>query len=269
MKRPAEIPAEKGEALDSLPQRPRFMPGESESPLKNYLDQRESSDKSPEHDDIDAAAISVNYSNSDFEDASLSTKKRKRDRPSKRFKDYKLSCSGKSESSRDEAKQRSLPRKRKLVDNNDSDDNGSDDNDSVDKNSDDNACNDHELNFSPCENNSLKGDDTTPFQAEGTSAVQDEIAVINGCPVFRQSKKGLTISEILEICVCEKVQPAYVCRKVPQAVRENAVFVVDIKDAVPHRDLTADDNGYTQSTRPRVKKYAPISEMTAPWKEYK
>ena len=77
------------------------------------------------------------------------------------------------------------------------------------------------------------------------------IAVINGCPVFRQSKKGLTISEILEICVCEKVQPAYVCRKVPQAVRENAVFVVDIKDAVPHRDLTADDNGvYTKHSSP-------------------
>ena len=69
--------------------------------------------------------------------------------------------------------------------------------------------------------------------------------------MFRQSKKGLTISEILEICVQGKVPPASVCRKVPQAVRENAVFVVDIKDAVPHRDLSADDNDvYSKHSSP-------------------
>ena len=83
------------------------------------------------------------------------------------------------------------------------------------------------------------------------------LAFINGCPVFRKSKKGLNISKILEICTRQKVPSAYVCRKVPQVVRENAVFVVDIKDAVPHPDLSADDNGvYTKHSSPCEKVHA-------------
>ena len=66
---------------------------------------------------------------------------------------------------------------------------------------------------------------------------------VNGCPVFRRGKRGLNISEILEACVGEKVPSSRICHTVPRAVRENVVFVIDIKNSVDHRDLTADDNG--------------------------
>jgi len=49
------------------------------------------------------------------------------------------------------------------------------------------------------------------------------------------------MSEIVEICISDQVPLAYVHCKVPQAVQD-AVFVVDIKNADPHRDLSADDS---------------------------
>ena len=62
--------------------------------------------------------------------------------------------------------------------------------------------------------------------------------------MFRRSKKGLGLKEILEICVGERVPPEYVSHKVPQGVRENATFVIDLKNSsLSHRDLSADDNG--------------------------
>ena len=48
--------------------------------------------------------------------------------------------------------------------------------------------------------------------------------------------------KILEVCVGKKVPSTQICHTVPQAVQENAVFVLDIKNSVDHRDLTADDS---------------------------
>ena len=57
--------------------------------------------------------------------------------------------------------------------------------------------------------------------------------------------------KILEVCVSKKVPSTQICHTVAQAVQENAVFVLDIKNSVDHRDLTADDNGvYTKHSSP-------------------
>ena len=65
------------------------------------------------------------------------------------------------------------------------------------------------------------------------------------------------MKRVLEICVAEDVPPEKVCKKVPQAVKTNAVFVIDLQ-VVDYRDLTADDNGIygthsSPSERARVK----------------
>lgn len=75
---------------------------------------------------------------------------------------------------------------------------------------------------------------------------------INGCLVFHRSKKGSKLAEILAVCVGEKVPQNHISRTVPQAIRENVVFVVDIEDYVSHQDLSVDDNGvYGRHSSPR------------------
>ena len=49
------------------------------------------------------------------------------------------------------------------------------------------------------------------------------------------------MKEILAICAENKFPPAKVCTRVPQATKQNAVYVVD-SEKVDHRDLTVDDN---------------------------
>ena len=66
--------------------------------------------------------------------------------------------------------------------------------------------------------------------------------VVGHCPVLFRTKKGLSMNEILEILVEHKFPPSKVCTHVPQAVKQNVVYVVDL-EKVDHRDLTVDDNG--------------------------
>lgn len=66
---------------------------------------------------------------------------------------------------------------------------------------------------------------------------------INGFPVYRKSKAGITAKEILKLCFAGDLPDKNVCKRVPVGVTESATFIVDL-EAVHHKDLTVDDNGF-------------------------
>lgn len=66
---------------------------------------------------------------------------------------------------------------------------------------------------------------------------------INGFPVYRTSKGGITAKEILELCLDGDLGDKNVCKRVPVGVTESATFILDL-EAVHHKDLTVDDNGF-------------------------
>ncbi|KAJ7391193.1 hypothetical protein OS493_019324 [Desmophyllum pertusum] len=65
---------------------------------------------------------------------------------------------------------------------------------------------------------------------------------INGFPVYKRSKSGITSKEILDICIGGNVSDDKVCARVPAGITESGIFIVDLQ-AVCYKDLTVDDNG--------------------------
>ena len=65
---------------------------------------------------------------------------------------------------------------------------------------------------------------------------------VNGLPILKSPDRGLTIKEILRICVDEKVPKEKICIQLPMMVYRSAVFVIDLS-SVNHIDLAADDCG--------------------------
>ena len=47
-------------------------------------------------------------------------------------------------------------------------------------------------------------------------------------PVYKTVSAGLTVKEILDICVGQKVPEEKICQKVPSMIDRSAVFVVDL-----------------------------------------
>ena len=68
------------------------------------------------------------------------------------------------------------------------------------------------------------------------------LGTINGLPIYSTKSTGLSIKEILDICVGQKVPQNKICSKVPSMVDQNAILVVDLS-AVDYKDLAADDCG--------------------------
>ena len=65
---------------------------------------------------------------------------------------------------------------------------------------------------------------------------------INGFPVYKRSKSGITSKEILDICIRGNVLDEKVCTRVPAGITESGIFIVDLQAAC-YKDLTVDDNG--------------------------
>lgn len=68
------------------------------------------------------------------------------------------------------------------------------------------------------------------------------LGTINGLPIYQTKSTGLSLKEILDICVGQKVPQNKICSRVPSMVDQSAVFVVDLS-AVNYKDLAADDCG--------------------------
>ena len=67
--------------------------------------------------------------------------------------------------------------------------------------------------------------------------------MVNGQPTYVHGFYRLKLKEILEICISEKIDPAFISDGMPHAVRESAVFVIRTSPNITFSDLTADDNG--------------------------
>ena len=65
---------------------------------------------------------------------------------------------------------------------------------------------------------------------------------INGFPVYKRSKSGITSKEILQICIEGSATDTKVCTRVPAGITESSIFTVDL-ESVHYKDLTVDDNG--------------------------
>ena len=61
-------------------------------------------------------------------------------------------------------------------------------------------------------------------------------------PVYKTVSAGLTVKEILDICVGQKVPEEKICQKVPSMIDWSAVFVVDLS-VVNFKNLPTDDAG--------------------------
>ncbi|KAJ7389396.1 hypothetical protein OS493_031926 [Desmophyllum pertusum] len=75
-----------------------------------------------------------------------------------------------------------------------------------------------------------------------SSTFENHCSHINGFPVYKRSKSGITSKEILDICIGGNVSDDKVCARVPAGITESGIFIVDLQ-AVCYKDLTVDDNG--------------------------
>lgn len=60
-------------------------------------------------------------------------------------------------------------------------------------------------------------------------------------PVYKTTSAGLSIKQILNVCVGQNI-PQKICSRVPSMVDRSAVFVIDLS-RVHHKDLSADECG--------------------------
>ena len=66
---------------------------------------------------------------------------------------------------------------------------------------------------------------------------------VSGWPVYCGTNETLDRTQIFRIILMKDVPRELVSAKVPSAVKQSAVFVVDLKCVKNRKDLTVDDNG--------------------------
>ena len=69
-------------------------------------------------------------------------------------------------------------------------------------------------------------------------------------PVYSQTPTGYSLSDLVDILMCEAIPEEKICKVQPLGVNRNCTFIIDF-DAVSSEDIKADDLGSWKSNGTR------------------